>query len=481
LLRFCLFAVVFSTFSIRAADQTELNGNINIFTITAAMAAVAEDASSLTPIQSRVREYVLAQKPPVVSELRNFFSSHRRRDAGADFGQYVSFALTSGEPPAFLPRFEGSEIPPDVQALEGFRQLIIRFYREADLERAWKQLEPEYEKELSKLNAPISKALLEANAYLRNPTSGYMGRRFLVNLDLLAPANQVQTRSYQDDYYIILGPSTEPRLYDVRHAYLHYLLDPLAIKFSERVEKSRGLIDYAQGAPLLAESYKTDYLLLVTESLIQAIESRVLQSKEKAQEALREGYVLAPFFTEQLPAYEKQETAMRMYFPELIGAIDLNKEARRLENVEFATTRKEMPSAPSPLVSREATGTSTPIDRAEQLYTGRELDKARDAYMQVLQTADKDFAHNRAYYGLARIAALQKNPKLAEELFHKTLETAPDPPTRAWSEIYLGRLAEAAGESAQAIRHYEAAAKVEGSSAGAKQAAEQSLQRLSNK
>ncbi len=51
-----------------------------------------------------------------------------------------------------------------------------------------------------------TRVLLEANAYLRNPTSGYMGRRFFVLVEMLAPPNQVHTRSYKDDYFIVITP-----------------------------------------------------------------------------------------------------------------------------------------------------------------------------------------------------------------------------------------------------------------------------------
>ncbi len=39
--------------------------------------------------------------------------------------------------------------------------------------------------------------------------------------------------------------------------------------------KKRSLSDFAQGAAALDESYKSDFLLLTTESLIRAIEARM--------------------------------------------------------------------------------------------------------------------------------------------------------------------------------------------------------------
>ena len=81
--------------------------------------------------------------------------------------------------------------------------------------------------------------------------------------------------------------------------------------------------------------------------------------------------------------------------------------------------------------------------------------------------------------GLARIAALQRNPELAEQLFRKTLELSPDPHTHAWSEVYLGRLALATAAPDDAAAHFKAALAVEGATDKAKQAAEEGLSKTS--
>ena len=60
-------------------------------------------------------------------------------------------------------------------------------------------------------------------------------------------------------------------------------------------------------------------------------------------------------------------------------------------------------------------------------------------------------------------------------MFLKVLELGPDDETRAWTQVYLGRLADAQGERNQAMDGYKAALAVAGATAGAKQAAEQGL------
>src|ERR1019366_461609 len=107
--------------------------------------------------------------------------------------------------------------------------------REAHLDELWKKVEPAYDDVLAQYQGPVAQAVLQTNAYLRNSTSGFLGRRFQIYVDLLGAPNQVQTRSYVDDYFIVVTPAAEMPIEAIRHGYLHYLLDPLPLKFSETV------------------------------------------------------------------------------------------------------------------------------------------------------------------------------------------------------------------------------------------------------
>ncbi|HYI92490.1 MAG TPA: hypothetical protein VEX68_03015, partial [Bryobacteraceae bacterium] len=361
---------------VQAQEQGQLDANETLFSV---MAAVNMGVPSPSPV---VLEHIKGKSIPVLSELRNFVVSHAKPGQPVDWSPYISFALSSQEAPNFKPNFTGVEEPPDLAQLEGFRSLLIRFYREASLNDLWNKLQPVYQREITKYHEPVTRALLEANGYLRNPTSGYMGRRFFVFVEMLAPANQVHTRSYKDDYFIVLTPAAQPRVHQVRHAYLHYLLDPLTMKFSESVMKKNSLSDYALGAVALDESYKSDFLLLTTESLIRAIETRLDRKPAGIKESLAEGFILTPFFGEALPAYEKQEAAMRMYFPDMMNTLDIRKEVKRLDAVDL-TVRPAKAPAPPPVVAvgepvRDAAETT--IEAAEKLYESRELEKAGEIF-----------------------------------------------------------------------------------------------------
>ncbi len=121
------------------------------------------------------------------------------------------------------------------------------------------------------------------------------------------------------------------------------------------------------------------------------------------------------------------------------------------------------------------TGTAKTLEEAEELYAKRDLPRARESFLKVLQVPGETTLHARAYYGLARIAALEKDPELAEKLFQKTLELSPDKDTESWAYLYLGRLADAAGDRGQAEKNYRAVLAIDGAPASVKSAATKEL------
>src|SRR5207247_6224605 len=108
--------------------------------------------------------------------------------------------------PDFEYKFRQVELPPDVEALQGFQELMVKFDREAGIEDLWKKSQPAFDQAIERYHEPVSRAILEVNAYLRNITSGYLGRRFQIDIDLLRAPNQLQVRGYGDDYDRALTP-----------------------------------------------------------------------------------------------------------------------------------------------------------------------------------------------------------------------------------------------------------------------------------
>jgi tetratricopeptide (TPR) repeat protein len=465
----------------KAAERGQLDFSPSLFTVMAAINAAGYDTDlgspNTDPLREQVRQAVEASHAPVLSDLKKFVAEHHQNDATAEMGQYVSFALSVGDPPDFKFRYRDVELAPDVRQMQAFGPLLVRFYREANVAELWSKSQPSFERALAQYHAPVSRAILEANAYLRNATAGFLGRNFQIYLDLLGAPNQVQTRSFADDYFVVVTPSADPRVADIRHAYLHYLLDPLATKYSDDVLKRNSLIDYAQGVPALAESYKSDFLLLTTECLIKAVEARLPGSAETVDEALREGYILTPFFAEQLTLFEKQPEAMRLYFPEMIKRLDVVREDQRLAKVKFDEHAKVRAAK---VVEAQPRAEPSPgekaVEEADKLYSNKDYDGAKRDYLRVLEVTPDKSVHARAYYGLARIAVLQNDAEMGERLFQKVLDSGPDPWVKAWTHVYLGRLSDIAGNREDAAKHYQTALAVDGASAAARHAAEQGIE-----
>jgi tetratricopeptide (TPR) repeat protein len=467
-----------------AQQQAQLDSSPTVFAVLAAINAAGYDADidspSNHPLRKALRDHLAKQKLDVVFELRRFVRDHRQRDPVADISQYISYALLSNGGPDFAFTYPDRPQPPDVAALEGFTPLLVQFYREAHIDALWKQVQPVYEKALAQYQEPIIYAVRDANVYLRNVNTGSLGRRFQIYVDLLGAPNQIHMRNYVDDYFVVVTPVAEGGelpIDQIRHVYLRYLVDPLPLKYSKTLKEKQSLNDWAQIAPLLDEAYKKDFLLLTTECFIRAIESRILRRPAMVEQSLKEGYILTPVFAEQLQIYEKQEQAMRLYFPTILDGISVQKERARLETVNFSQERTvktvRVVTTEKPV---ELTGVAKTLDDAEKAYTARDLKRAQDLYLGVLKQTDEKPLHGKAYYGLARIAVFEKDPEKAFGLFEHAVAMEPDAYTKSWCLLYMARLVDSQPDRRdEAVEFYKQALAVPGLPDSVKQAAEKGL------
>ena len=484
-----IIAIVFTALA-ASPEQGQLDGSPTLFAVMAAINAAGYSAElsspNNSPLRDQVRSEILRKNPPSLAELKQFFESHRKRGAGADtaeLSQYISYALTVEGPPDFKFKKRDVDIPPDVVPLKSLSPLLAQFYKEAGIEEMWALAQPAYDREIDRVHSPIADAVFHVNAYLRYVASGINRRHFQIFVEPLAAPNQVQARSYGYEFTVVVTPAPEPRAFDIRHEYLHYLLDPLSTAQQEVLDRKKILNQQAVRAPALDQPFKDDFLLLTTECLIKAIEARMDGKPERIERDMRQGYILTPYFAEALTAYEKQDQPMKDYYPDMVMAIDLQKEETRLDKIEFdkqaaspAAVQAAAPPPPAPL-----TGAAKALDDAEQMWEARAqgaatVENARKLYLDVLAQPGAPSQHAAAYYGMARIAAIQKDPETAEQLFQKTLELQPEPQVKAWALVYLGRLSLAAEDSDQAVKYFQEALKVDGASEAARKAATEGLQ-----
>jgi hypothetical protein len=462
---------------LKGADNLQLGASQNLFAVMAAINAAGYDEGVAlpdnNPLRGQLREYLAKQNIGVLPELKTFYRKHMQRNGVQDLSQYISYALSVTGPPDFAWKTRDVDVPPDAMALSGFTSLLIDFYRQANVEEMWNRSQPAFEREMEKYHSSLVATTSAIDAYLRVPAGGYLGRSFQVYVDLLSAPEQVQTRNYGVDAVVIVTPSEKPRVFDIRHAYLHFELDPIVIKFGLGLDQKRSLIDFAGQAPL-EPAYKSDFVLLSNESLIKAVESRLDKNRGEVDQAARQGYILTPYFAEQLPVFEKQEQGMRFYFEDMIAGIDLKHESNRIGAIKFDAAplvragKQVQVAAPEPKLSPSG----QTLEQAEELYLKRSLDPAKGLYMKSLEQTGSAAEHAQAWYGLARISVLQKQNDAAVKLFEKTLGASPDDPTKAWTLVYLARLAIAATDPERAARFYQEALAVKGASEAAHKAAE---------
>jgi tetratricopeptide (TPR) repeat protein len=377
-----------------------------------------------------------------------------------------------------------NELPLEISALRGFNELLARFHREARIGDLWQQAQPSFDALIAENQAAVSQALLESNAYLRNPTSGSNSGTFFVLFDTLAGPNQVHTRTIENRRYFVITPSEEFPLERLRIAYLQYLLDPMVWRHKEEIEKKRPLEDYALGSALLSDQYKQDFVLLMTRCLANAVSVRSQRMPEaererRVQRYLEEGFIFTPYFYEQLENYEKQEASLRIYVGDLIKEIDVYAENARLDKVTFAETREAKVVREAQVV--ELSEAELRLEKAEELlYVAKDVEKAKPLYIEISQDSTNRRFQARAYFALGRIAVLENDPESAEQLFGRVLELEPDTATESWTTIYLGRLAHVAGDNKLASQYLERALKIEGISVNARKAAQKALREINN-
>jgi tetratricopeptide (TPR) repeat protein len=478
----CLLSLFIAASKLHAADSLQLDANENLFYVLAAMNAAGYDEGINLPdnsdLRKQLRKYLSEQNISGLADLKLFYRRHMARpgpSAGVqDLSQYISWALSVTGPPDFAWRTRDVEVPPDAKALEGFTPLMIDFYRQANLEKLWRQCRPTYEKELEKYHTPILNMTVKVDGYLRVSTAGYLGRRFSVFVDLLAAPEQIQTRNYGDDAFVIVTPSKEPRMYDIRHAYLHYQLDPIMIKYGMDLAQKRSLIDLVQLSPL-EQHYKDDFVLLANESLIKAVECRVDKTKGCADQAMRQGYVLTQYFLEQLPGFEQQQQGMRFYAEEMINAIDLKQESERIAAIKFDSGALQRVAKQVAVAGPELSPSAKTLEQAEDLYAAKNYTQAKDLFLKALEQTGSSAEHAQSWYGLGRIALHQNQPDAAVKFFEKTITGSPDGFTKSWTLFYLGGLAKAAGEDSKAADFYKDAIAVPGASTTTLDAARKAL------
>ena len=467
------------------SPKVALDSNEALFTVLTAINTCGYDSelNVSDPLRVQVRAEVaktIDASPEAKASTHimcQFYAEHQQSDSGRNLAQNVSLALYLNAPPELTLKVKEADLPPDASYVSGLVPLLQKFYGEAGVHAIWTRHQLAYSALTQRYHEPLSKVLFDAEVYLKIPSAGYLGRTFTVYLDPMGAPGQANARNYGSDYYVVISPGAGSglKMDQIRHTYLHYLLDPLALKYPSSMEHLKPLLESVKGAPM-DEGFKTDVSLLATECLIRAIEARTTGSS-KAPEAERQqlversveqGFILTPYFYEAMVRFEKSPAGLRIAYGELISGIDVSKEQKNAAQVKFAS------QADQELLHLSRPTEGKLLVTAEQRLSSGDSEAARKLAQQALDEKRED--PGRALFILAQVATMNRDMQGARNYFQQALDVAHEPKVVAWSHIYLGRIFDLQEDRTAALDHYRAALSTGGSLPEAKAAAEHGLE-----
>ena len=468
-----------------------------VFLMAAALNACGYDEGleESAPVRKRVRDEIndaLGKSEDARAKrdkLCLYIAQHRLTGSERDISQYISLALYLSPPPALETTVELTEMPPDSTQVVEIVPLLRDFVQAVDLHGIWLAAHHTYDEETDRLHDPLSKMIVSTNLYLKMPATTYEGRRFVVVIEPLLSPKLVNARVYGTDYVIVVSPvnGTIP-MNDVRHTYLHYIIEPLLFSRSNAIDRMQPILKEVKDAPLEFR-YRSDTVALVVECLIKAIEARTMdtgipeykipagversdlpryeherQLTLQKMEAVRvvavhhdmaQGFVLTQYFFDQLIQFEKDPASLRDTIGEMVYGMDIEQQLHRARQTEFDK------QADGDVLQRSKPRALTGLDLAEARLAQGDVATASALAHKALadrsDSLDSTAQEARANFVLARVAIMTGHPDVAIDDFQKTVATSKDPRLLAWSHIYLGRMLDLECKRDQALTEYQAA------------------------
>src|SRR5690349_6905051 len=152
-------------------STVSVDGSEAMFTTMCALVAAGFESNvssdNWTAFRAQMRERLRQQRGPAVEAVREFYRHHELRDPGATLSRYLWFGLVSGPAPGFQPILRRDELPPEVIALLGFSELLSSYYKEQRIGDLWQQVQPIYEREIQRLQEPLTQIVFTSTGYLR--------------------------------------------------------------------------------------------------------------------------------------------------------------------------------------------------------------------------------------------------------------------------------------------------------------------------
>ena len=471
-----------------------------VFVMAAALNACGYDdgIEESAAIRKRVREEInaaLAKSEDARAKRDKvclYIAQHRLTGSVHDISQYISLALYLSPPPDLETTVDLPEMPPDSTQVVEIAPLLRDFEAAVNLHGIWLAVRRSYDQETDRLHDPLSQMIVATNLYLKMPATTYDGRRFVVVIEPMLSPRIVNARIYGTDYVVVVSPvNGQIRMDDVRHTYLHYVIEPLLYARSNAIDRMQPILKEIHDAPLEFR-FRTDTVSLAVECLIKAIEARTMdtgipvykipagvqrsdlpryererQANQDKIDAVRiaavhhdmtQGFVVTQYFYEQLLQFEKDPASLRDTIGEIVYGMDIPQQVHRAREVEFDK------QADGDVLQQRKPRVLTGLDLAEAKLSAGDVATATAMARQALavhsDTLESVNQEARADFILARAAIMTGHPDQAVDRFQKTLASSKDPRLLAWSHIYLGRMLDLDCKRDQALTEYQKALSV---------------------
>ena len=341
------------------------------------------------PVRRRVRDEVnqatvgSARARDDRDKLCLFTDQHKLDDPGRSLAQYISLALFLTPPPMMTPSVEQEDLPPDAAGVEQILPLLRKFADDADLHVIFVENHGAYEDMVNRLHTPLSQMIVNTNYYLKVPASTGSGRRFLVVLEPMLSPEETNARVYGQDYVVVASPKDgQIRMQLVRHAYLHYEIEPLLYEREDSMDRLLPILKVVADAPLQF-TFKSDIVALVIESMIRAIEARTLETgvdvpkippglthsaaepyerarsvaiekiaaikQRSVDHSMAQGFVLTQYFYNQLIEFEKSPEGLDEAIGPMVYGMDMATEVHRAKQLTFDAHGEDDPMSRAPM------------------------------------------------------------------------------------------------------------------------------------
>ena len=294
-----MFALLAELSPAQSQSSVALDTSETLFTVLTAINTCGYDQELgvSDPLRIRVRSEVARARQnsqeakDATDAMCKYYEDHRSPDNSRTLAQYVSLALYLNPPPTLTAKAKDADLPPDVTAVVGILPLLQKFYDTAGLHGIWEGDHAAFTGLTERYHQPLAKMLFDTEIYLKLPSAGRLGRGFTVYIDPMGAPGQTNARNYGSDYYVVISPGTGSslKMEQIRHTYLHYLLDPLAMKYPGAMKRLEPLLASVKTAPM-DQSFKSDVSLLVTECFIRAIEARTTGSAKAPETERAQGH-----------------------------------------------------------------------------------------------------------------------------------------------------------------------------------------------